>query len=114
MAQVTRKGITKSPKNNPGVHSMWSFRLLSSVVGAPFLMTRGPDRPTSRAPSGSEEPTPTAKIQALLDQIRGLDKSMNEARRNKIENIKRAIADGTYHVSAAEVARKILDNMQEP
>jgi anti-sigma28 factor (negative regulator of flagellin synthesis) len=39
---------------------------------------------------------------------------MDEARRNKIENIKKALADGTYHVSAAEVARKILDNMQEP
>jgi flagellar biosynthesis anti-sigma factor FlgM len=57
---------------------------------------------------------PTAKIQELLDHLRALDKSMNEARSNKIDNIKKAIADGTYHVSAAEVARKILDNMQEP
>jgi anti-sigma28 factor (negative regulator of flagellin synthesis) len=39
---------------------------------------------------------------------------MDEARREKIENIKKALADGTYHVSAAEVARKILDNIQEP
>jgi streptomycin 6-kinase len=39
---------------------------------------------------------------------------MDDARANKIENIKKALADGTYHVSAAEVARKILDNMQEP
>jgi hypothetical protein len=33
---------------------------------------------------------------------------------NKIENIKKALADGTYHAGAAEVARKILDTMQEP
>jgi anti-sigma28 factor (negative regulator of flagellin synthesis) len=77
-------------------------------------MTRGPDRPASRTSSGPEEPTPTARIEALLDHIRALDKSMDEARVNKIENIKKALADGTYHVSAAEVARKIIDCMREP
>jgi flagellar biosynthesis anti-sigma factor FlgM len=77
-------------------------------------MTRGPDSPTSRASSNPEEPTLTAKVQALLAHIRALDKSMDEARLNKIENIKKALANGTYHVSAAEVARKILDTMQEP
>jgi flagellar biosynthesis anti-sigma factor FlgM len=61
-----------------------------------------------------EESTRTARIQALLDHIRALDKSMDEARRSKIENIKKALADGTYHVSAADIARKILDHMQEP
>jgi anti-sigma28 factor (negative regulator of flagellin synthesis) len=39
---------------------------------------------------------------------------MDEARLNKIEKIKKALADGTYHISAAEVARKIVDTMQEP
>jgi flagellar biosynthesis anti-sigma factor FlgM len=77
-------------------------------------MISGPCRPASRATSVPEEPTRTARIQALLDHIRALDKSMDEARREKIENIKKALADGTYHVSAAEVARKILDNRQEP
>jgi flagellar biosynthesis anti-sigma factor FlgM len=77
-------------------------------------MTRGPDRPASRASSNPEEPTATARIQALLDHIRALDKSMDETRTEKIANIKKALADGTYHVSAAEVARKILDTMQEP
>jgi flagellar biosynthesis anti-sigma factor FlgM len=77
-------------------------------------MTREPDCPASRASSSPEDPTLPARIQALLDHIRGLDQSMDEARRSKIENIKKALADGTYHVSAAEVARKILDTMQEP
>jgi anti-sigma28 factor (negative regulator of flagellin synthesis) len=77
-------------------------------------MTRGPDNPAFRASSDPEEPTPTARIQALLDHIRALDKPMDEARSNKIENIRKALADGTYHVSAAEVARKILDTMREP
>jgi anti-sigma28 factor (negative regulator of flagellin synthesis) len=77
-------------------------------------MIRGPDRPAFRVASGPEEPTPTARIQALLDHIRALDKSMDEARFNKIENLRKALADGTYHVSAAKVARKILDSMREP
>jgi flagellar biosynthesis anti-sigma factor FlgM len=77
-------------------------------------MTRGPDRPASRAPSSPEEPTLTAQVQALLDHIRALDKSMDEARVNKIESIKKALADGTYHVSTAEVTRKIIDSMREP
>jgi flagellar biosynthesis anti-sigma factor FlgM len=77
-------------------------------------MTRGPDRPASHTSSGAEEPTLTAKVQALLDHIRALDQSMDEARLNKIEKIKKALADGSYHVSAAEVARKIIDNMREP
>jgi flagellar biosynthesis anti-sigma factor FlgM len=79
-----------------------------------FLMTRGPDSPAFHASSFPEEPTLTAKVRALLDHIRALDKSMDEARTEKIENIKKALADGTYHVSAAEVARKIIDSMQEP
>jgi flagellar biosynthesis anti-sigma factor FlgM len=73
----------------------------------------GPGNPGSSG-SRPEEPTLTAKVQALLDHIRALDQSMDEARLNKIENIKKALADGTYHVSAAEVARKIIDTMQEP
>jgi anti-sigma28 factor (negative regulator of flagellin synthesis) len=78
-------------------------------------MISGPGRrPASRASSGREEPTPTERIQAFPDHIRALDKPMDDARRNKIENIKKALADGTYQVSVAEVARKILDNMQEP
>jgi anti-sigma28 factor (negative regulator of flagellin synthesis) len=77
-------------------------------------MTRASDSPASRASSGAEEPILTAKIHALLDCIRGLDQSMDEASLNKIEKIKKALADGTYHVSAAEVARKIIDTMQEP
>jgi hypothetical protein len=107
-------GITRIPENNPSVHFTHAFSLLGSVSGEGFVMTRGPDRPAFHPSSGPEELTPTARVQALLNHIRALDQSMNEARLNKIEKIKKALADGTYHVSAAEVARKIIDNMREP
>jgi hypothetical protein len=113
-AQVTLTGLPGFPLKTTAVHFTWLLRLLGLVYGEVFLMIRGPDRPASRASSGPEEPTPTARIQALLDHIRALDQSMDEARLNKIENIKKALADGTYHVSAAEVARKIIDNLREP
>jgi len=54
------------------------------------------------------------QITGLLDRIRGLDKSMDTARLEKIAKIKKAVSDGAYHVSAAEVARKLIDQMREP
>jgi anti-sigma28 factor (negative regulator of flagellin synthesis) len=73
-----------------------------------------PDSPTSSGSSQPDEPKLAAKIQAILDQFLALDKSMDQARVEKIAKIKKALADGTYHVSAAEVARKIIDYMREP
>ena len=57
-----------------------------------------------------DEPTFAEKILALLDQIHAMDK----ARAAKIIKIKNAIAEGNYYVSAAEVARRIIDQMDEP
>ena len=56
----------------------------------------------------------TAKVPVLLNHIRARDESMDEAQLNKMENIKKALPDGTYHVSAAEAARTIIDSMREP
>jgi anti-sigma28 factor (negative regulator of flagellin synthesis) len=35
-------------------------------------------------------------------------------RRNKIEKLKQAVADGTYHVSAEDLARKLIEHMLQP
>jgi flagellar biosynthesis anti-sigma factor FlgM len=77
-------------------------------------LVAAPDSPTSSGSSPPDKQALAAKILSLLDHIRALDKSMDEARMEKIAKIKKALADGTYHVSAAEVARKIIDHMQEP
>ncbi len=39
---------------------------------------------------------------------------IDEARREKIEKLKKAVADGTYNVSAEEVANKLIEHMLEP
>jgi len=39
---------------------------------------------------------------------------IEDARREKIEGLKKAVADGTYTVSAEEVARKLIEHMLEP
>ena len=39
---------------------------------------------------------------------------IDDARREKIEKLKKAVADGTYNVSAEEVARKLIEHMLEP
>jgi anti-sigma28 factor (negative regulator of flagellin synthesis) len=38
---------------------------------------------------------------------------IDEPRREKIEKLKQAVDDGTYNVSAEEVARKVIDHMLE-
>jgi anti-sigma28 factor (negative regulator of flagellin synthesis) len=49
-----------------------------------------------------------------LDRILALDKTVDQVRVEKIAKIKKALSNGTYHLSAADVARKIIDHMQEP
>jgi flagellar biosynthesis anti-sigma factor FlgM len=39
--------------------------------------------------------------------------AVDEERLQKIAKIKQAIADGTYHVSAQDVAAKIIEHMRE-
>jgi anti-sigma28 factor (negative regulator of flagellin synthesis) len=76
-------------------------------------MTSESERPASGAPSSPEEPTLTTQLQALRTTFEPWTNRWTR-RGNKIENIKRAIADGTYHVSAGEVSRKIIDSIGDP
>ena len=50
-----------------------------------------------------DNPTPPGK--SSLDDV-------DEERLKKIASIKQAIADGTYHVSAQDVAEKIIEHMR--
>jgi anti-sigma28 factor (negative regulator of flagellin synthesis) len=96
------------------IETLWPGLLVSSVETI-LLSKFEADTPTHRLVAGpGKETTLAATIQRVLDHIRSLDYPMDEARVQKIANIKQALADGTYNVIAEEVARKIIDHRQEP
>jgi anti-sigma28 factor (negative regulator of flagellin synthesis) len=43
-----------------------------------------------------------------------VDPPIDPARLKKIETLKQAVADGTYHVSAEDLARKLIEHMLQP
>jgi flagellar biosynthesis anti-sigma factor FlgM len=61
-------------------------------------------------PRMGERPSEDPPAKQLSDS----EPPSDEARREKIEKLKQAVADGTYHVSAEEVARKLIEHMLEP
>jgi flagellar biosynthesis anti-sigma factor FlgM len=44
----------------------------------------------------------------------GGDEPLDDVRRAKVEKIKKALADGTYVVSAEDLAGKLIEHMLEP
>jgi hypothetical protein len=86
----------------------------SEIEGPNLCLSSTPGHGESATGPGRDEPNFAEKIFALLDQISALDKTLDEARAAKIANIKKAIVEGTYHVSAAEVAHRIIDHIDDP
>jgi anti-sigma28 factor (negative regulator of flagellin synthesis) len=43
-----------------------------------------------------------------------VDQPIDPERLRKIERLKQAVADGTYHVSAEDLARKLIEHMLQP
>lgn len=84
------------------------------VEGRDWRLTAAPGPGGSSSRPAREEPNFAEKILALLEQIRDIDKTMDEARAAKILNIKKAVTAGRYHVSAAEFARRLIDQIDEP
>jgi flagellar biosynthesis anti-sigma factor FlgM len=93
-------------------------------VTEPFKNPRMAERPTEapaepandiesrEAPDSGKQPSGSESlIQANLDADA---QPIDEARREKIEKLKKAVADGTYNVSADVVARKLIEHMLEP
>ncbi len=42
------------------------------------------------------------------------DPTIDPDRLKKIETLKKAVADGTYHVPAEDLARKLIEHMLQP
>ena len=70
-------------------------------------------RPTEDPAEPANE-TETREAQESGKQPGDSESLIDDARREKIESLKKAVADGTYSVSAEEVARKLIEHMLEP
>jgi anti-sigma28 factor (negative regulator of flagellin synthesis) len=73
----------------------------------PFDNPRMGERPV-------EDPGQPTEAPACTKQPSDSESPIDQARREKIEQLKKAVADGTYNVSAEEVARKLIEHMLEP
>ena len=66
-------------------------------------------------PRKGERPNedPAEPTEAPAKQPSESESPIDQARREKIEQLKQAVADGTYNVSAEKVADKLIDHMLE-
>ena len=67
-------------------------------------------------PRKGERPNedPAEPTEAPAKQPSESESPIDQARREKIEKLKKAVADGTYNVSAEEVAKKLIEHMLGP
>jgi flagellar biosynthesis anti-sigma factor FlgM len=77
------------------------------------------DNPRMVKQSNDDPAEPANEIETRMAQESGKQPSdsespIDDARREKIEKLKKAVADGTYNVSAEEVANKLIEHMLEP
>jgi anti-sigma28 factor (negative regulator of flagellin synthesis) len=79
----------------------------------PFDNPRLVKRPTED-PAEPANKTEIREAQESGNQPIDSESPIDDARREKIEGLKKAVADGTYTVSAEEVARKLIEHMLEP
>jgi anti-sigma28 factor (negative regulator of flagellin synthesis) len=57
---------------------------------------------------------PSANDRRATDPLHVIDDLIDEERLKKIAKLKQAVADGTYHVSAEDLADKLIAHMLEP
>jgi flagellar biosynthesis anti-sigma factor FlgM len=70
----------------------------------------GPDDNPPASPAGTISPQASLTSPSLARD----DEALDDVRLEKIAKIKKALEDGTYHVSNEEVARKLIEHMLEP
>ncbi len=57
---------------------------------------------------------PSANDRRATDPLHVIDDLIDDERLKKIARLKQAVADGTYHVSAEDLADKLIAHMLEP
>jgi Anti-sigma-28 factor, FlgM len=82
------------------------------------LVTKGPlsyadDATLNSGMDHPDNPSPGDPLRAPGLLVPG-DHLTDEERRTRIAKLKQAVADGTYHVSAEDLADKLIRHMLEP
>ena len=62
----------------------------------------------------STRDNPSANDRPATDPLQVIDQLIDEDRLEKIARLKQAVADGTYRVSAEDLADKLIAHMLEP
>jgi hypothetical protein len=57
---------------------------------------------------------PSSNDRPAIHPLPAIDDVIDEQRLKKISRLKQAVADGTYHVSAEDLADKLIVHMMEP
>ena len=57
---------------------------------------------------------PAAEDRLTAESLEGIEDVVDEERLRKVARLKQAVADGTYHVSAEDLADKLIAHMLEP
>jgi anti-sigma28 factor (negative regulator of flagellin synthesis) len=99
-------------RDNPSQGSRRTADPAGPAACSPLPSRSSNDAELAKQQSESERPS-----ESLLPGLEGdtLDASALDAERlEKISKLKKAIAGGTYNVSAEELARKLIEHMREP
>ena len=80
--------------------------VVASVTKGPLLYAD--DATLKSGMDHLDNPSPGDPLRDIDDQV------PDEERRAKIDKLTQAVADGTYHVSAEDLADKLIQHMLEP
>jgi hypothetical protein len=90
----------------------WAMKCEAGPPSCSQDQPRRPDAPLRRGLTvGRTSTRPEVLLHSTTTGPCALSQDPSPARRDRVERIRLAIANGSYHVSAADLAQKLIDRM---